>query len=69
LNWTKISQKLYVETDGKSYKTGKQCREQYTCFLNPNLKKYEFLYLEGLGLSSKIISLSVYSKNMVENGH
>ncbi len=46
-NWKTISEQLYEVNPEKIYRTGKQCREHYTCFLKPNLKKYIFMRFRG----------------------
>lgn len=69
MNWNAVSQKLYERSDKKVYRTSKQCREHYMCFLKPNLKKYKFLFIsEELGPNNKTTNLSVCFSNMEGNG-
>lgn len=69
MNWNAVSQKLYERSDKKAYRTSKQCREHYMCFLKPNLKKYKFLFIsEELGPNNKTTNQSVCFLNMAENG-
>jgi hypothetical protein len=39
MNWNLVSQRLYERSNKKIFRTSKQCREHYMCFLKPNLKK------------------------------
>ena len=41
INWKLDSEKLYEKNTAKSkvFRTAKQCREHWNCFLNPNIHK------------------------------
>ena len=40
-NWKEISYELFKrkEDENKIFRTSKQCKEHWTCYLNPDLKK------------------------------
>lgn len=39
VNWKAVAEQLYAASEEKVFRTGKQCREHYSCFLKPNLRK------------------------------
>ena len=41
INWKLVSEKLYEKNPSKNkvFRTAKQCREHWNCFLNPNIHK------------------------------
>ena len=41
LNWKVVSERLYKANplEGKIFRSAKQCREHWNCYLNPKLKK------------------------------
>jgi hypothetical protein len=41
INWKVIAEELYRvnESPNKVFRSAKQCREHWNCFLNPSLKK------------------------------
>ena len=52
LNWKEVSQLLYKvnESEGKVYRNAKQCREHWTCYLSPQLKKGPWQLYEDVKL-------------------
>jgi hypothetical protein len=40
LDWKRISEELHRKNPQGIYRTSKQCKEHYGCFLKPDLKKY-----------------------------
>jgi len=45
LNWKMVAEELYFRNhdEAKVYRSAKQCREHWNCFLNPKLKKGPWL--------------------------
>ena len=54
--WPEISQELYSIGEGsRTYRSAKQCREHWTCYVNPNLKKGLWRPEEDLELLNQFI--------------
>ncbi len=55
-NWKSISRVLYLQnnSDDKKYRTAKQCREQWNCYLNPSVKKGPWTIEEDLFLLKQV---------------
>ena len=56
-NWPEISQELYLVEGKRTFRSPKQCREHWTCYVNPNLKKGLWKPEEDLELLSQFIKL------------
>lgn len=55
-DWKKISRILYHsnQTDDKKYRHPKQCKEQWSCYLNPTIKKGAWDITEDYNLLKQV---------------
>ena len=58
-HWLKISKDLHYiqENTNKIYRTAKQCRTRWLCYINPNIKKGHWYVQEDIILLQKYLKL------------
>lgn len=59
INWKLVSEKLYEKNMAKNkvFRTAKQCREHWNCFLNPNIHKGPWSIQEDRKLLEYVLEL------------
>ena len=59
INWKLVSEKLYEKNNSKNkvFRTAKQCREHWNCFLNPNIHKGPWSIQEDRKLLEYVLEL------------
>jgi len=57
INWKLVAEKLFENNSNKNkvFRTAKQCREHWNCFLNPNIQKGPWTIQEDRRLLEYVI--------------